>query len=477
MTPEQTLAGATTRRFAPAQINGAPVEPARTLANPTAEMAVLAGVLADPGVYDVVGRFLRPEHFHDAGHGAAYRTIAALLDAGKGANVATLQHAFAHEPAIAAIGGTGFLSRVAGMGPQDAAEDHAHAVLDAHLRRRTVQAAERAMARVYSTERIEAINRDLVAEAEGAAVSQDEAARDMQAVMPDVIARLERIAKGEVVAYPTGYRDIDAALNGGMEPGQFIVLGARPGMGKTALALGIAERMALAGLPVLYSSLEMGDTELALRLLARRLDASPAALKKRSFLTPDTLARVSARTGDLAALPLVIDQKPAVSLTEIRMQARAVRKRFGRLGAIIVDHLGLVSAPRDIERRGLYEKTTAISNGLKATAKDMGCPVLALCQLNREVEKREDKRPLRSDLRDSGSIEQDADVIALLYRQDYYDTRNGTRYAGPDMDAAEAKREVTELHIAKHRDGALATINLRFVERSAWFYGATEDLR
>lgn len=265
--------------------------------------------------------------------------------------------------------------------------------------------------------------------------------------LSDTMDRLwARLNSGVVPGLPTGFRDLDG-LTGGMHPGQLILLGARPGSGKTALAMGIAESVARRGVPVLFVSMEMGDDQLGGRLVAMVSGLDGQQIRMNA-LAPADLARAATAIGDLAALPITVWDVSSLTIDQLRARARAWRTTVRGDALVVVDYLQLMSAP-GARRDGRVVEVSAISRGLKNLARELRAPVLALSQLSRAVEGRTVSVPMLSDLRESGSLEQDADTVWFIYREEMNN---------PDSD----KKGVAELHVAKQREGPVGVAPLRY---------------
>jgi replicative DNA helicase len=260
----------------------------------------------------------------------------------------------------------------------------------------------------------------------------------------------------ELVGLPSGFRSLDH-VTGGFENGNLIVLAARPSLGKSALSLAMAKNVAATDTPVAVFSLEMSKAEVSQRLIAAEARVELVRLRS-GRLSHDDWKRVSVAASRINSLPLYVDDSGTTSVMEIRSKARR-QKLAGGLGLVVVDYLQLMHS----EGKDLYERVTNSSRALKVMARDVDVPVLALAQLSREVERRVDKRPILSDLRDSGAIEQDADLVLFLYRDEVY--------------AADSpKKGVAEVHVAKHRNGPTDTVELAWVAKSASF-GELETLK
>jgi replicative DNA helicase len=273
----------------------------------------------------------------------------------------------------------------------------------------------------------------------------------MDTLVVELLDRVEEMSQNpnDITGVPTGFYDFDR-MTSGMQPGDLIILAARPSMGKTALAINIAEHVALnEGLPVAVFSMEMGASQLAIRIVGSigRIDQGRLRTGK---LTPDEWPRLTESIEKLRNVSLHIDETPGLTPSELRANARRLARSCGQLGLIVVDYLQLMSgSSSDGDNRAT--EIGEISRGLKMLAKELQCPVIALSQLNRSVEQRTDKRPMMSDLRESGAIEQDADVIMFIYRDDYY-----------NKDSKEPG--VAEVIIGKQRNGPTGTVKLAFLK-------------
>ena len=276
-----------------------------------------------------------------------------------------------------------------------------------------------------------------------------------QAMPQLVVSLLDRVQEmadnqNDITGVPTGFIDFDR-MTSGLQPGDLIVLAARPSMGKTALAINIAEHVALnEGLPVAVFSMEMGASQLAVRIVGSigRIDQGHLRTGK---LTDDEWPRLTEAIEKLRNVSLHIDETPGLTPSELRANARRLARQCGKLGLIVVDYLQLMSGSNSDGGDNRATEIGEISRGLKMLAKELQCPVIALSQLNRSVETRTDKRPMMSDLRESGAIEQDADVIMFIYRDDYY-----------NKDSKEPG--VAEVIIGKQRNGPTGTVKLAFLK-------------
>ena len=274
--------------------------------------------------------------------------------------------------------------------------------------------------------------------------------------------RLEQLYenKGEITGLHTGYGDLDNLL-GGFQPSSLVIVGARPATGKTSLALGMVAGAAMrAKKPVLMFSLEMSHVELTQRLLCSEARVDSKRIRT-GQLTDDDWKRISQAVGRLGEAPVWIDDNPNITIMELRAKARRLKSQIGDLGLIVIDYLQLMSGRQSAENRQV--EVSEISRGLKILARELETPVVALSQLSRGLEARQDKRPTLADLRESGSLEQDADVVMFIYRDAIYD-----REKADDGD--------TELIVAKHRNGPIGTVHLTFLPRFAKFEDGAKDI-
>ena len=428
-----------------------------------AEQSVLGAVLigAPHVIDDVKAAGLRPTDFYRPAHRIIYEAISDLYDRGEPADVVTVFDELGRRGELARVGGGPYLHTLTAAVPTAANAVYYARIVRAHARMRTlVEVGTRVAELGY---RGDPADVDDVIGRAVAALSEQDAGGDAPPSAPDVLWRLVDALEGRgerVPRVPLPYADLQA-LTGGLGPGQLVVIGARPGVGKTTVGLDIARHAALRhGVPTYVASLEMSRDELMLRLLAAegrvRLDALQKQAGGQAALNDDEWQRVGRATATLGdAAHLVLDDQPATTVARLRAELRRMARRDQAPRLVVVDYLQLMRAPqvgrRAPETRQL--ELAEISRGLKLLAKELKVPVVAVSQLNRGVEMRADKRPQLSDLRESGAIEQDADVVILLHRDD---ERPG------EMD----------LIVAKHRNGPTATV------RVAWqgHYGRAVDM-
>ena len=457
-------------------------------ANLEAEQALLGALLANNKAYERVAEFLEPAHFADAVHGRIYAAIRRRIEAGQLADAVTLRHEFEHSGELAEVGGPAYLAQLlaAMVGIVNAGE-YGRLIHDCWLRRQLIELGETVVNRAFGAEpeldgrqQIEAAEQALFQlgterAGEGGAIPFE---RALAHAIDLAAAALSR--GGGVSGLPTGLRDLDDKL-GGLHPSDLVILAGRPGMGKTALATKIAfgaaqalerERGGQRVPAVLIHSLEMSADQLANRLLAEASRISGDRIR-RGDITQQEFDRFVLASRDLQRLPILIDDTPAITLSALRTRCRRVQRTRG-LALLVVDYLQLMHPPPGVRPESRVLEISMITQGLKAIAKELSIPVLALSQLSRAVEQREDKRPQLSDLRESGSIEQDADVVMFVYREEYYLKQREPKITNFSDDAKfEAamerwKQDMERAHnradiiIAKQRHGPVGNVALFF---------------
>jgi replicative DNA helicase len=461
--------------------------------NTDAEQALLGALLISNAAHGRVSEFLQAEHFGNAVHGRIYAAIGKLIERGQIANPVTLKNLFDQDGALADIGGAQYLARLAESAVTIInTEDYGRHIHDLYLRRQLIAIGEDVVNDAFRQDlddpapsQIERTEQKLF---DLATAGRTEAGfRPFSDAVRNAIRQAEAAYKreGRIVGVGTGFRDLDDKL-GGLHPSDLVILAGRPSMGKTALATNIAFNAAKAykgerspdgrlvvedGAVVGFFSLEMSAEQLAARLLAEESGVSSDRIR-RGNINQANFDRFVQASQRLDTLRLFIDDTPALSVSGLRSRARRLMRQQG-LGLIVVDYLQLLRPSvqvRTLENR--VQEISDITRGLKTLAKELNVPVLALSQLSRAVEQREDKRPMLADLRESGSIEQDADIVMFIFREEYY-MREPTRLA----DETEAKfndryeewtkrleraHGLSEIIIAKQRHGPLGTIKLHF---------------
>lgn len=418
-----------------------------------AEESVLGAMLLDRDAISEVVEFLRPQHFYKDAHSRVYDAMISLYEEREPIDLVTVGERLKKAKSLTKVGGSAYLSSLANKVPTSAHVEHyAKIVKDHYTRRELISMAGRLTEMSFDDGGELA---ELMDEAEKSvfSLSQQHLERvfiPIKQALAESFDRLDELHKnaGGLRGVPTGFTDLDNAL-AGMQKSNLLILAARPGMGKTALSLNIAQYVAVEKkIPVGFFSLEMSNEELVDRLLVSQAQIDAWKLKT-GRLGEEEFTRLSDAMGVLADAPLYIDDTPGVSVMEMRTKARRLKSEHG-VELIVVDYLQLVKG-RNLENR--VQEVTEISQGLKNLARELKVPVLSLSQLSRAVEHRGNRQPQLADLRESGAIEQDADVVMFLYRED-----------DDDM-------ESVKLNIAKHRNGPLRMIDLKFVGNLVRFYG------
>ena len=419
---------------------------------------MLGGLLLDNSSWDRVSDLLTESDFYRFEHRLVFGAIGALVNSAKPADVITVFEHLQNQGKAEEIGGLAYLNSLAQYVPSSGnIRRYAEIVRERGILRKLVSASDEISTSAFNprgrpvaTILDEAEQKIFNIGEEGARTKQGFQA--METLVVKLMDRVQEMADNpnDVTGVPSGFYDLDR-LTAGFQAGDLIVLAARPSMGKTALAINIAEHVALnEGLPVAVFSMEMGAAQLAVRVVGSigRIDQSHLRTGK---LTDDEWPRLTEAIEKLRSIPFHIDESAGLSSGELRASSRRLARQCGKLGLIVVDYLQLMSgSSNDGENRAT--ELGEISRGLKMLAKELQCPVIALSQLNRSVETRPDKRPMMSDLRESGAIEQDADIVMFIYRDEYY-TKEACKEPG-----------VAEIIIAKQRNGPTGMIKLAFLK-------------
>jgi replicative DNA helicase len=422
------------------------------------ESSVLGGLLLDNAAWDRVNDLLTVSDFYRYEHRMVYAAVGSLINASKPADVITVFEQLQSQGRAEEIGGLVYLNSLAQYIPSAGnIRRYAEIVRERAILRKLVAASDEISTNAFNPKgrAVAAILDDAEQKIfnigeEGARTKQG-----FQAMDSLVVALLDRVQEmadnpNDVTGVASGFYDLDR-LTAGFQAGDLIVLAARPSMGKTALAINIAEHVALnEGLPVAVFSMEMGAAQLAVRIVGSigRIDQSHLRTGR---LTDEEWPRLTEAIEKLRTISLHIDETAGLTSSELRANARRLSRQCGKLGLIVVDYLQLMSGSSGNDENRATE-LGEISRGLKMLAKELQCPVMALSQLNRSVETRPDKRPMMSDLRESGAIEQDADIIMFIYRDEYY-TKDACKEPG-----------VAEIIIAKQRNGPTGIVKLAFLK-------------
>ena len=428
------------------------------------EQSVLGGLLLDNSAWDRAADLLNESDFYRYEHQLIFAAIQQLVSASKPADVITVFEQLQMQGKAQDVGGLTYLNALAQSVPSAAnMRRYAEIVRERAVLRKLVTASDEIATNAFSPQG-KSVS-DILDEAEAKIMKiGEEGSRNkqgffaMDGLVVDLLDRVQELADNgaeDVTGVRTGFIDMDK-MTAGLQKGDLIILAARPSMGKTAFALNIGENVAVnEGLPVAVFSMEMGASQLALRMVGSIGRINQQNLRT-GRLSDDEWGRLSETVEKLRHANVFIDETPGLSPNELRARSRRLARQFGgTLGLIIVDYLQLMSGS------GSNEENRAtvigeISRGLKALAKELQCPVIALSQLNRAVEQRTDKRPRMSDLRESGAIEQDADIIMFIYRDDYYNKES-------------KEPNIAEVIIGKQRNGPVGSIHLGFIKSNTRF--------
>jgi len=422
-----------------------------------AEQSILGGLLLDNEAADRIGDVLSDEDFYSEAHRLIYRHITGLASEGKPVDVVTLSEALGSAQKLDYIGGLAYLGALVANVPSAANIRHyAQIVRERSILRQLAATAVEIADSAYNPlgRNARAVLDEAEAKVLHIAEQGNRGQRTYQALKDLLISAVENIEKlynrdnpSDVTGVATGFVDLDKET-AGLQPGDLVIVAGRPSMGKTAFALNVGEHVAInLKLPVVVFSMEMGASQLAMRMIGSvgRLDQHRLRTGR---LLPDDWEKLTAALGRLSDAPMLIDESPALNAIEVRSRARRLQKQYGQLGLVIVDYIQLMQAQSAGENRAT--EISEISRSLKALAKELKVPVVALSQLNRALEQRPNKRPVMSDLRESGAIEQDADVILFIYRDEVYNEDT------PDKGTA-------EIIIGKQRNGPIGTVRLTFL--------------
>lgn len=471
---------ATVRSDALVTVDNAPHRDGEALPyNLEAEQSLLGALLLNNASLEHVGEFLRPFHFADAVHGQIFEAMVRLIDRGQVADPITLKDYFDKNEALQPVGGARYLVDLAqSVVSVISVGDYGCLIYDLYLRRQLIGIGEDMVltARTHdldltATQQIEESEKKLFDLATtGKASGGFQSFRDALTTSIEM-AEVAYRRDSHIVGVTSGLIDLDKWL-GGLHPSDLLIIAGRPSMGKTILGTNIAFNAAVAamennknGASVAFFSLEMSAEQLATRILASESGISSDKIRRGEIRSEDfpTFVEVSRR---LSSIPLFIDDTPALSVSALRTRARRLKRQEG-LGLIVIDYLQLME-PGGSNRRGdnRVQEISDITRALKALAKELNVPVVALSQLSRAVEQREDKRPQLSDLRESGSIEQDADVVMFIFREEYYEVRRqppeGTEKHAEWQARMNQIANQAEIIIAKQRHGPVGTVRLYF---------------
>ncbi len=472
--------------------------------NQEAEQALLGALLVNNNGLEKVAEFLAADHFFVPVHGRIYQAIHTFFERGLNATPVTLKGYFEKDEDLAAIGGPSYLAELASYVVSVVnVEDYGRTIFEHHLRRQLIGLGENLVGDAYSHDLENPASRQIEqAESKLYELAQfGEFKGGFTKLENSVLAAIQtakraKEADSHVTGVTTGLTDLDLKL-GGLHKSDLVILAGRPSMGKTALATNIAfnaakkfhETDGKEGASVAFFSLEMSAEQLATRLLAETVEISGDKIRKGQISQQD-FRKFAEASSLLAALPLYIDDTPALTIAHIRARARRLKRQLnGNLGLIVVDYLQLIGGSSARSQDNRVQEISEISRGLKTLAKELDVPVMALSQLSRQVETRENKRPQLSDLRESGSIEQDADVVMFVYREEYYLSREKPGQSANEKaerfqertrnweERLEYCANVAECIIGKQRHGPIGTVPLKFTGEFTRFSDLDRDYR
>ena len=436
-----------------------------------AEQSVLGGLLLDNAAWDRIADLVAEADFYRSDHRLIYHHIAKLIERSRPADVITVAESLESTKDLQTVGGIPYLSALATSTPSAAnIRRYAEIVRERAILRKLAEVATEIADNAYSP-----MGRDanqILDEAESRVFEiAEQGARgkqgfqDMPPLLTRVVERIDmlynRDSESDVTGVPTGFADLDR-MTSGLQPGDLVIVAGRPSMGKTSLAMNFAEHVALeGGLPVGIFSMEMAGTQLVMRMLGSvgKLDQHKLRTGR---LQDEDWQRLTHAVGRLNDAPIHVDETAALNPLELRARARRLHRQYKQLGLIVVDYLQLMSASSEGENRAT--ELSEISRGIKALAKELNCPVVALSQLNRSLEQRPNKRPVMSDLRESGALEQDADLILFIYRDEVYNPET-------------ADKGIAEVIIGKQRNGPIGTVRLAFLGEYTRFENLADPTR
>ncbi|MGY0694134.1 replicative DNA helicase [Virgibacillus sp. FSP13] len=422
--------------------------------NIEAEQAVIGAIFLEPDAFSQASELLMPEDFYRASHQRIYETMMKLSDLGEPIDLVTVTTSLSNARTLDEVGGVSYLTDLAGSVPTAANIGYYSKIVEEKsVLRRLIRTATDIVTTGFTREdEIE----DVLNEAEKNILEVSHrqnsgAFKSIKDVLIEVYDDIETLHnhKEDVTGVPTGYRDLDH-ITSGFQRNDLIIIAARPSVGKTAFALNIAQNVAInTDENVAIFSLEMGAEQLVQRMLCAEGNIDAQRLRTGS-LESDDWSKLTMAMGSLSNAGIYIDDSPGIRVSEIRSKCRRLKQEHG-LGMILIDYLQLIQGSAG-SRENRQQEVSEISRSLKGLARELNVPLIALSQLSRGVEQRQDKRPMMSDLRESGSIEQDADIVGFLYRDDYYDQES-------------EKQNIIEIIISKQRNGPVGTVELAFVKQ------------
>lgn len=432
---------------------------------------MLGGLLLENEALDKIADILASGDFYRHDHKLIFEHIAKLIEHNRPADIVTVAESLDNAAELSAVGGLAYLGALAQNTPSAAnIRRYAEIVRERAIMRKLVEVGSGIAESAYNPQGRDA--QQLLDEAESRIFKIAEGGKrssegflDIKVLLPQVADRIDQLFQrdnqSEVTGIPTGYTDLDS-MTSGLQPGDLVIVAGRPSMGKTAFSLNIAENVALdTGLPVAVFSMEMGATQLATRMIGSvgRLDQHRMRTGR---LEDEDWIRLTTALGRLNEAPIFIDEGAGLSSFDVRARARRLHRQTGKLGLIVIDYIQLMSGAAGRQSENRATEISEISRSLKSLAKELDVPVVALSQLNRSLEQRPDKRPVMSDLRESGAIEQDADLILFIYRDQVYNPDS------PDKGTA-------EIIVAKQRNGPIGRVRLTFIGEHTRFENFTSS--
>ena len=421
--------------------------------NQEAEQSVIGAIFLEPQALITAAEIIMPEDFFRVAHQKIFQTMLRLSDQGKAIDVVTITEELSAKKELEDVGGISYISEIANAVPTAANIGHyAKIVEEKSILRRLIRVATTIVEDGFTREdEVEALLSE--AERKMMEVANRKNAGDFQHIKDVLVETYDNIEKlysrkGDITGVPTGFRDLDR-ITAGFQRNDLIIVAARPSVGKTAFALNVAQNVATkTDENVAIFSLEMGAEQLVMRMLCAEGNIDAQVLRTGTLTTEDW-RKLTMAMGSLSNAGIFIDDTPGIRVNEIRSKCRRLKQEYG-LGMILIDYLQLIQGSGG-SQANRQQEVSEISRSLKGLARELQVPVIALSQLSRGVEQRQDKRPMMSDLRESGSIEQDADIVSFLYREDYYDKET-------------ENQNMIEIIIAKQRNGPTGTVTLAFVK-------------
>jgi replicative DNA helicase len=427
--------------------------------NLEAEESVLGAMLLSPTAVGTVSEILAASDFYRESHAKMFRAALALWGKGEPVDAITLANELDERSELEVVGGQAKVAELAALVPSTSNVEHYARIVKEMATLRGLVRAGQEITRL-GQERPGEVP-DLVDRAEQIVfeLGQQRVTSDFAHIETLLKESFERItqlyeAGSEITGIPSGFRELDL-LTSGFQPGNLVILAARPSVGKSALGLCVAANLGVRHeIPVALFTLEMSKAEVTQRMMCSEAKVESQRLRS-GRLAPDDWPRLTTACDRLMKAPIWVDDTGSTTIMELRSKARRLKSREPRLGLIVIDYLQLMTSGATVENR--VQEVSQISRALKVLARDLEVPIVAMSQLSRAVEQRQDKRPLLSDLRESGSLEQDSDLVAFLYRDEYYH--------GEESD----QQGIAEVHLAKHRNGPTGTVKLSFLRRYAKF--------